>query len=470
VDRRFGPVLLATITVLAGLRPSQVHATTLFEVYPSERPDDADRVMGLVRRALTQTLVDPVVVMQVHETELPLPGVTDPSVTVAKIRETFEGAFTLWAKRQQNADEALKAALEGYQRGFQLVRENQATVVRDSTLAQWLTEAYAGYAMAYVRANDRDSARYQMGEQMRAFSSEQRVTTKDNGPDAVTLYEEVLKEEEAKPRGTVLVTVNNASARIYIHGVARGRGGTLTAKLTAGQYPVLISVGNIARRYLVPHDPAKSANTELNVEWTIDSHFFASPRWIGFENITHTTAATALARWLTTDSFELVSIVAKGDTRFLVGTAHALGSVKERVRCETSVEGVEARIDDFVVCLKTGRHTEGVTDGSGDVVRTRKTAGPSLRTPLVTIYAGAAIAFGGAYIKQTTNNGCASSNGCPNYGTRRIIGYSGVAAGAAVMGLGLYLLFRATPWPSTTAVSAGPSPNGGAMITIGGAF
>jgi hypothetical protein len=336
-------------------RPSK-RQEVVFEVFPGPRPEDASDHLRPLEDQLERAgwAATPSQVASVLGARRPRSGRTDPTMTVAKIRDKLTEA----QRRTTGKDYDYQVALELYEQGFRWALENQALVGTDLNAPRWLTDAYVGYAKVLMRTERTQEARKWLRRQSISFP-DVPVTDDAHGPWAAGEAQAVRQELDAEPHGTLLVAVDHADTNVFFNFAGRGRGGTfyVSGNAVADDYEVLIQVGATALRYVVSIDPSTNEHAELRINWALDAAMAVTDDYVA---IAHASGdiGVMVAKKLPGLRITLLSIVEQKNARGIVATSHRAGDGKEVARCVAKVGSPGARA--LKDCLVERMYQEGV--------------------------------------------------------------------------------------------------------------
>jgi hypothetical protein len=184
----------------------------------------------------------------------------------------------------EDAENGIKAFREGRfpEAADQLVRvkataeRSPLALATDATLRMSYRKTLAALAMAKRRLGDEEAAAVVMAELARSFP-DVPLTQKDFGSEAAKLANAVKAELPAT--GALSISVDQASASIYINERRVGNGQVQADHLVAGQYRVLVRQGNAARLYLL--DVVEGQTTTRRILFDVDS-VMGMTAWAGF--------------------------------------------------------------------------------------------------------------------------------------------------------------------------------------------
>lgn len=153
----------------------------------------------------------------------------------------------------------------------------RAWVAIDPTSQDWLTKAYAATAFAQLRTRHSDAAADIVAEQIRSFPDAPigRIV----GPEVASLATSVRTTLDARPRGSLRVTVSRPDVDVFLNEQRRGPLGTVVS-LVPGTYRVLLVAAGTSRTHRVAVAPGRQS--DLVVDWEADTAFTASTTSIGF--------------------------------------------------------------------------------------------------------------------------------------------------------------------------------------------
>lgn len=378
---------VVTVIVLGFCRAAE--AQVLIESYPTTRPTDADKLLAPFRDELANAgvFVKPDDVITVAGAVLPLPGVSDPSLG-ASYPAYLNGQVELGASQVFKQEYA--AGIRTLEGVITAAWANAALVVRDPDAQKWLSKAYASLAFAHRRlatkaADDeraavqrRDSkavedARARREREERAAQAAVREQIRSYtefpigrmvGPEIETYAEQERKALDSLPRGTLGVRVSAFDAQVYIDELGRGRG-NVRLEGWPGAHRVLVQRQGIARRYTAR--VRANETTTLDIDWSADSAFQATSKFIGFEwrgNEDRTaTAAGRYARTSDRHDIYIASVIERGQRRFLDAfVIIKQRGTEQRHRAIEIVEGDERCARDLARFLVQGTTSDCLID------------------------------------------------------------------------------------------------------------
>jgi hypothetical protein len=340
-----GCALVAALPAIA-----RADVALVVEEYTANRPQENSALLAPVRRELAKrgVLVEPNEIITALGDGIPLPARTDPSVTIASITAKIESA------QNSAAHAKFDDAIRDYEAALRLAHENPSTVVADGAAPMWLTRAYVGLAFAHHRLGHESAAADALADQIRSFP-DRPVTSVDYGPESEKLYGLTRKQQETSKRGTLLVVVSRPEAQIYVNEVRHGPGSRFAGDLLPGRYRLLVQVGNVARRYAVDVDPAKSVQVERRIDWELDSNFEATKEWVGMHWRTGVVRTADVARQLSSRvrqrGVAFVTIELRHNRRFVVGNVYEPRASGPRT-CTIEIDGAYSEhVATFASCI-----------------------------------------------------------------------------------------------------------------------
>lgn len=235
-------------------------------------PEDL-RVIGLIRHVLQDELNRPGLVASVPDvlehlgSNVPLPSVTDPDLTAARLTEHLKAGIANWAGGQhQEAAERLETALAE-------AADNPATVVSDPTLRQLIARAYVGRAVSLMRLNRVSEAKEAIAELVRTTPEPSILDSW--GTEADKIFQLSRKELVARGTGSLTIQVDDPTAIFYLDEAGQPHKTMFAADVLPGVYRVFVldTMGR-SRRYaieVVPHGHAT-----LGIDWGRDTKLEAT--------------------------------------------------------------------------------------------------------------------------------------------------------------------------------------------------
>jgi hypothetical protein len=471
---------LLTAYIVASFLPSApAGADILIESHEGQRPPDADGVLAAFRAELETSGVKVRAsdVVAVAGDQLPLSGIADPTLG-REYAIALSGQVTLGTKQVFHGDYGV--GLRTLEDVLAHVRENPSVVVLDTSSSAWLTKAYAALAFAQIRSQHIDAATEAVTEQIRSFPDDPIGRTV--GPEVAALADQVRKALDAAPHGGLRIIVTQRDVQIYLNERPRATGRSF-ATAVPGTYRLLLSRGGVSRRYRVRVLPDKT--TDLNIDWDADTAFRATSTWIGFawsvDQADKTAVAVArYAHGSRQHDVLVVGIIERKGTRFLVGSifekqtgalvrnkAIALGRNDEAckralaqyllsgntARCLIDVPANDAHLATRPAAPVENNVAHDPSLGPGLVAPIDATGaeGHSSRVvPALVLGAGVAVLATGAVLIAIDQDDDGSR---PHYRDTAVLGVGVAIGGAAVSGVGGYLLYR-TRHTSSVPVAA----------------
>ncbi len=270
-------VTLVALTAL--LVPAAASAEEGFgvvvESYTGSRPDNAGTVLAPVLRELAarRFLAGADAVGRTFEAQVSRPAISAQGLP-ADFAEQIERGHRAWISGSFDQAVSILGPL------VDAAHANSGAFAKNPGVRERLQKAMVALALSQQRRGDPSAARETFAELLRSFPDAQ-VTKGTYGPDAAQVFDQTKKELAAAPRGRLLVKLANESAEVFINERLE-RKGTTVKELTAGEYRVIVQLGERQSRTHVIAIKAKEEVT-LTVDLAFDAAVHSSPAWTGFE-------------------------------------------------------------------------------------------------------------------------------------------------------------------------------------------
>jgi hypothetical protein len=243
-----------------------------------EHCSEADwRAIESLRRAFSTEIENRAVIANVEDLVhrldvLPLPGISDPSLTVAKLTKRVKSGIDQWT---QGDYEGAAASLEGV---LNEAADNPAIVAADSTLRPLIVRAYVARAVSVLRLsrpNEPKDAR--MNAAKNVIADLVRITTQSSIQDTAgtvpdRIFQAARSDLMARGMGRLSIQINDPSTVFYLNVAGESHTGAFAGEVFPGVYQVFVAdAAKRSRRYQVEVAPHK--HTVLNLDWRIDARF-----------------------------------------------------------------------------------------------------------------------------------------------------------------------------------------------------
>ncbi|MEJ7602514.1 MAG: hypothetical protein WKG01_31770 [Kofleriaceae bacterium] len=428
----------------------------VLESHVGSRPGDADRTIGPVLRqfAARGYRATPSAVIKQLGPHVPWPGIQDPDLTIENLRQQIEGGYNAWSTGE------FKTAVRALTDTFALLRRNPALIVVDTTYQDTVFKGLVALGLSQSRLGKAQDSERTLRELIRTFPSHP-FPKSTYGSEAETFYRAVRKTYEAESRGTLRVNVSDPKAVVFVNGQIRGMGKTATADLFPGLYRVFVQVpSTMGRLYEVEVKP--NDETELAVDWEVDSALFVSSTWVGFQFAGHGArgAEGRLAARLAQTRGNAKTVVVLGVAQ-LQGKATITGTLYRTddgamIRSGTvTVEGDgPASVEPLAAFLVDGEQRAGVLVTRDEAPPSVRAEAPAPRRGLakLVVGAGALVLVTGGVLFALDQDDDGSRF---KYRDTAPLGVALGAVGAAAVGVGLYLWSRGGTRESRPLVAIG---------------
>lgn len=283
---RFHISTVLALSVIALLQGAARADVLVLDVCMSKCEEEDWRAIGNLRRVLGTEMHSALVglpenMLNMLRGHLPLPSITDPSLTVEKLTKDLKDGIDQWTRGDH------EAAAESLRRTLGEVVSNPAVVAVDSTLRPLIVRAYIARAVSLLRLkrpNETKDAR--MAEAKEAIADLVRLTPETSilesaGSKPDEIFQKSRGDLIAQGTGTLTIQINDPTTVYYLHIAGTPYSGVFTREVFAGIYNVfVIDAMKRSRRYRVEVEPQK--HTILSIDWRMDTKFeILIPRRLG---------------------------------------------------------------------------------------------------------------------------------------------------------------------------------------------
>lgn len=439
------------------------------EAHTGERPreiaplvetlDDELEKRGFAARATT--------ILQIAA-GLPRPGVLDKGVTMAQIALDVDNGYDLFTKGTM---ESYHKAIVILLRAVDAIRRNPALIVLNTSNIDVIERAYITLALCQAYLGDADWTSTMMRE-IRMFPT-RPFPRADYGPDDEKLYKKVYKQAQTMGRGRLSIAAENSQAVVFVDGQIRGVDKVVLANLIPGTYHVFIQVpGSPGRQYEV--EVTANDDSFLNVEPEIDSSFWATDSWIGFQFASNQArgqeakfAGQIATKWSGRDLIGVVGTRRRAGRLVLTGSIYTTDGTMLRGMALDIQTATPTSLRQLArLMAEGGVPSDGITLIEGGVLaaetRDDTTHGPWWRRSSPYLMGGAALVLASTALYVGTP---ADDYTKPTYSDYRSPAVLTFMGGSVVLGSGVYLWLRDE---RSATVLAAATIAGGVAATLSG--
>lgn len=265
----------AALLVFPAIASAEDGFGVVIESYTGSRPDTAGVVLAPVLRELAarRFLAGADAVGRTFEAQVSRPAASAQGLP-ADFAEQIERGHRAWIAGAFDQAVSILGPL------VDVAHANSGAFAKNPGVRERLQKAMVALALSQQRRGDPSAARETFAELLRSFPDAQ-VSKGTYGPDAAQVFDQTKKELAAAPRGRLLVKLANESAEVFINERFE-RKGTTVKELTAGEYRVIVQLGDRLSRTHVVAIKAKEEAT-LTVDLAFDEAVHSSPVWTGLE-------------------------------------------------------------------------------------------------------------------------------------------------------------------------------------------
>lgn len=470
-------VTLAAFTAL--LLPAAASADDGFgvvvESYTGTRPDTAGTVLLPVLRELAARdfLAGADAVGRRFEAQVSRPAISAQGLP-ADFAEQIERGHRAWISGTFDQAVSILGPL------VDAAHANSGAFAKNPGIRERLQKAMIALALSQQRRGDPSAARETFAELLRSFPDAQ-VTKGTYGPDAAQVFEQTKKELAAAPKGRLLVKLANESAEVFINERLE-RKGTTVKELTAGEYRVIVQLGDRQSRAHVVTIKAKEEAT-LTVDLAFDEAVNSSPAWTGFQfasaadrEKSEAAYASALTKSVGGSGVVVVGFDQVRGRPAIVGSLVSLVNGREIRRASLALEPApaEERLRALARFLAGEVATPDIdVQLAGEAAVVSPLGGRRIDEPTPTsgrwggwmvmtgVLAVGGIATGSVLLAlDGTCPGGSTDPNCPNLYSTAGPGWAALGAGAVFAGVTVYLFVTRSPSKPSSSAFVVPSRDG----------
>jgi hypothetical protein len=353
-----------------------------------------------------------------------------------------------------------------------------------------MMDLLVGLATSRHRMKDYTGAERAFQELVRSFPDQDLAIRNGYGTEPSQRYQMAHKQLDRQGRGTLLVTVNDPGALIFINEMDRPQNATFEADVLPGLYRVLVQMpGAPGRLYPVVVEPNKKL--QIQIDAAFDAAVTVVDTWVGFTFPTMEAARHHLPeyarRLITSDDTALIAVsrTSWDHQPAIVGSVYRLDT-GARLRSHLVVLGAGdngTRLRALAQALYS-RDASGRPASESGVIAVADPLAPQAavvatraarRAPSRAKWwlAGAAVvtaAGAGALVYADNSDTCNEhiAQQCKYLVHTATYGYASLAA-AGLMAVGTAYLFHRDGRSSSTRVGV-TSASSGAFVTVAGSF
>lgn len=274
-SRRLATTLLASVLLTA----QHAGAVVAIESHIGARPEAMSRTIAPLLDELQSLGIDAspkAVHARLGDRAAPEPGIRDPMLSMGALIARIDEGSKLLAKGEHAA--AAQKFEDALADGF----ANVALLVEHRARSQRaIMDALVGLAMSRYRLKDKVGAEAAMLELVRTFPGQELNIRNGYGTEPFQRYQAANKRLHERGHGTLIVTVNDPSALIFINEWDRPQNATFEAAVPAGSYRVLVQEpGTCGQLYTVPVEPNQTVQIQIDAKY--DAAVTVSDSWVGF--------------------------------------------------------------------------------------------------------------------------------------------------------------------------------------------
>lgn len=430
----------------ASASPAATSPIVVLEAYGGRRPANIDRYMGPLRDELERHgfAARPETLTKLFGGRIPRPGILDKGLTTADILRLVDKGYEDFSRAKFS--EAARKLTDA----IGMIDRNSALLVLDTGNQEAVYKAYVGLALSQSRLGLADQAAATMAELVR-MSRTQPLSRNEHGPTAAQFAQQVYKQVSAQGRGRLRIDTGNPRAMIFVDRQIRGMGKAALDDLIPGVYRVLVQepqTAGLAYEVEVP----ESGDVELDARWEVDMSLVTGSRWFGFEFANAVErrkevvyAASIAKRWSLRDMVAVVGTMKLQGRPALIATLYlATGKVLRSaviVLEDALADADDATLGALAKFLADGTPAEGldiVVASGGAAPASPRRRRSKLPAKLLVAAGAAAVVAGGVLYAYDEDIPPLGQRQPPTYFDSAIPGVALVAAGAVVIGAGVW--------------------------------
>lgn len=261
--------------VLIIIASRAIASDLVIESYAGSRPDDAPRVMKVVRtefRALGYVVEPSEVSARISDALSHVAGPMSADDVERARRSVDDGYAKYLAGEFAGAVDLLRPALDR-------LTANPASLAQEPSLRDVEHKALVGLALAHKRLGHADEAARYMAELVRSFPDKD-ISRAVYGPEAVDLYRGVKAELERQGMGTLRVEVDDAEVVVFVNERYDAVSGA-ARQVLPGTYRVYTQKGTTPGR-MRTIEVASGREAQVFVSWRFDLALRTGPEFVGF--------------------------------------------------------------------------------------------------------------------------------------------------------------------------------------------
>ncbi len=450
----------------------------VLESYAGSRPDDADRLLapviaelgkaGFPARADVERLI---------EAHLSRAAATLDDARAGEAVRSIEAGY----KKFVAGD--FDAAIADIQRGLEALRLAPGAVAGKNERRAAVMRGLLGLALSHRRLGHQSEATSAMAELVRSFP-DREVSYKDYGPEARDFFQKVHGELAREGQGSLAVDVDDDRTVVFINERYAGVGDVTVKDLLAGRYRVFLQQGEqLGRVHEVEIEPGRAAS--VNVSWQLDAALRAGAALVFADEAGRQEAearqAVRVARAVGAPSVVVLGIRDNRGRRSVVGAVYSADSTRPLRSGAVAVEPVvpaPERLEALARLLAGDEAAAGLVaplvesraSGEDDRGSTGSGARPFRVWKWVALGGGVAAIATGVTLIAIDDPADGGDTRDPSSRETKMPGIITAAAGAALSGVGVYLLIRDARDRRGERAAALVPVRGGAAFVLSGSF